>query len=156
MRAGILIASCDPGGSTGIANYRLSTNPSDSKQENYNGITGIEFGPEPHHKELWAYLAGQSPDLILCERYDSQENDAAKLISVEYIGVLNLYGQLTRTPIKMRARANKDVTWLKTPALKRMGCYTPGKPHMNDAKRHLIHYVVHDLKRKEILEALRR
>jgi hypothetical protein len=155
MKAGTLIVSLDPGGTTGVASYSLPNKNGERRSDSYNIIDGMELGPEPHHKELWTYLTNADPDLILYEGFVQVDSAASVLISIEYIAIAKLYAELTRKTIIMRPRSNKDVAWLKTAALKKMNAYVPGKPHRNDATRHLIHYIVSDLKRKEVLEGLR-
>lgn len=154
-----LIASIDPGGTTGAASYKLpprgKTSPNIYYYDYADMIDGREFGPHSHHKELWIYLTNLNPDVVLCEKFTGPDNEAALLISCHYIGVVELYCELTKKPLIMRNREFKDVLWLKGDALKKLGLYHPGKPHRNDANRHLIHYVVCDLNRKEILEVLR-
>jgi len=156
MRTGITVASFDTGGTTGAASYALQLKPENRRSDSYNVIESVEFGPHPHHVELWNYLAGLAPDVILYEAFDQVDSEASILVSLEYIGIINLYAALTKTPVHKRIREFKDVSWLKGMALNKLGCYTPGKPHGNDAKRHLIHYIVSDLNRKEILGSLRK
>lgn len=155
-----LIASLDPGGTTGIAYYRLPPKakpmPSSLNLDFVGNIDGLELGPERHHKALWAYLTNLNPDVVICERFDNDANPAAILISVEYIGIARLYCELTKKPFVPRSRQFKDVAWLKGNKLKKLGHYTEGMPHRNDATRHLIHYIVNELKRKEILERLKK
>lgn len=160
MRPSTLIVSLDPGGTTGIASYYLlgegrsgSSGGSFDYCETFNGK---ELGPEPHFKQLWSYLTNMSPDILLCENFDIQDNPAVSMISLQYIGVAKLYHQLTGKALFMRPRPNKDIAWLSNDSLKRMGLYTEGMPHRNDATRHLVHFVVNELKRKEILDTLRK
>lgn len=157
-----LIVSLDPGGTTGVAYYRLPPKraakpmPNSMNLDFVERIDGLELGPDHHHKELWSYLADLNPDVVICERFDNDGNPAALLISVEYIAVARLYCQLTKKPFILRSRGFKDVEWLKDMKLKKLGFYVEGKPHRNDATRHLIHYVVCDLKRKGVLERIKK
>lgn len=154
-----LIASLDPGGTTGVASYRLppkgKQGTSSCSYDYMPVIDGHEFGPNAHYKELWVYLTNLNPDVVICENFNAQDNPAVLLISLKYIGVVELYCALTNKPLSMRNREFKDVAWLTDAALMRLGFYKAASPHRNDATKHLIHYIVHDLKRKEILEGLK-
>lgn len=159
MFSSLLIASFDPGGTTGAASYKLPPKGKDTTSANsydyVEKIDGHEFGPYLHYKELWTYLTNLNPNVVIYENFNAQDNPAVLLVSLKYIGALELYCALTHKPIYPRAREFKDVAWLKGNQLKRFGLYKEGMPHRNDATRHLIHYIVCDLKRKEILQGLR-
>lgn len=154
-----LIVSIDPGGTTGVASYKLLPKGKPNANIYYydyaDMVDGKEFGPHEHFRELWVYLTNLNPDAVICEEFTGPDNEAAVLTSCYYIGVVKLYCQLTKKPLSIRSREFKDVLWLKGDALKKFGLYRPGQPHRNDATRHLIHYIVCDLKRKEILEVLK-
>jgi hypothetical protein len=159
----MLINAFDPGGTTGIASYYLLDEgrytTSGGSFDYYEMFNGRQLGPEPHFKELWSYLAMMSPDVIVCEDFLYQVRDntpTINLISRDYIGVLRLYCELTRKPLKMQnPNQVKETKWVSDEALKKLNVYQEGCPHQNDATRHLIFFVVNTLKRKEILYGLR-
>src|SRR5262245_58209635 len=159
MRPRTLIISLDPGGTTGVSSYYMLSedkSPSSGGSFDYREtFNGKQFGPEPHFKALWYYLADMNPDVIVCEDFVYQGKNNVELISRDYIGVVKLYCELTRKPLQMQQPWMKEPTWLNNNALNKIGVYHRGRPHQNDATRHLIYYVVQTLGRKEILNELR-
>jgi hypothetical protein len=154
------ILSFDPGGTTGWAFHSL-----------YHGeltggplIEGGQIGPNPHHRELWQLIYDKNPDVIVFEdfQYRVQRDNTGSirmdvvLTSVEYIGVIKLAAtvKLGRvTLISQLPVAGKS--FFINDKLKRLGVHTPGRPHQNDATRHLLHYVVFGLKRNDYLHAFK-
>lgn len=155
-----LILSFDPGGTTGFARYYLrDQEPQYSGQTDRHiteGWTGGQIGPGKHHKKLWAFLAREEPDWIVCEDFNYEPgHDHVELISRDYIGIIELYCQLTHKKLYMQPRTIMSTEWVKDAKLKLLGLYIPGQPHRNDATRHLVWHVVQTLRRKEILNGLR-
>lgn len=124
----------DPGGSTGWASYNDWTNK----------FTCGQLTQQPHHHDLYFLLMSLvRPSELIVEQFDNDGNKAAKLISLEYIGVARLYSQqLNNVSFKLQGRAvaKKLITdkWLKA-----IGVWdTANKPHGMDAMRHLIRHLV--------------
>jgi hypothetical protein len=121
--------SLDPGGTTGIAIHGVE-----------DIITSHEIEGDDHHKELWDALFELAPDLVIYESFDWRpyRNQKVELISREYIGVIKLYCVTFGVTRQVQKPALKS--WWTDNKLKRVGEYKPGKPHANDAVRHLLHY----------------
>jgi hypothetical protein len=145
------IISLDPGGTTGYVVW-------DSSHEGVLYFAGSwgQLGPDPHHEKLWRLLLEQDTYmsgnlLIICERFDNRGNDFAKLVSVEYIGVVKLYQQVVQHANVCSGQGvvwqGSDVkTWADNKKLKACGMLlTPMTKwrHANDAMRHLLYYVCH-------------
>lgn len=147
------LLALDPGGTTG---YTLR------RGEKW---VGGQLGPGNHHRDLWDLLhALKQPSSIICERFDYEIRRDAKntydvpgieLVSRNYIGVVELFCELTKVKLYMSPRSVLGVEWVKDTALKKMGLYVPGKPHQNDSARHLIYHMVQIRNEKTILERLR-
>lgn len=167
------IIALDPGGTTGIAvSYtgEFTGEPDDRSglRKEYDDLADLnirraQIGPHHHHKELYTLLATIRPQLILCESFqyvqfkskewDRDSKSKVELISCEYIGVVNLFARInhTQTVFQTPSEAKKFVSDDK---LKALGLYQPGKPHSNDATRHLIYwYVIRGKMRHPILTA---
>ena len=145
----------DPGGTTGYVVY-------DGDVASYGHL-----GPDPHHWKLWRllleqddYMAGQLQ--VICERFDNRANPGAKLISLEYIGIVNLYQQMVENttapgiqrvfyqgssikPGKGKSQAHQG--WATDEKLIRAGLLQVPKTrwvHANDAMRHLLYFFCHN------------
>jgi hypothetical protein len=146
------IVSLDPGGTTGYAHF-------DSETETW-GVGEIKTDSGEHHHALWTFLHDElykhpeNERRVVCERFDNTGNEAALLISAEYIGVVKLFCIMNRTELFMSNRSNKDVTFLKGNELKRFQVWS-GSKHARDAARHLIHYRIFELGEKPLLNVWR-
>jgi hypothetical protein len=168
-----VILGLDPGGTTGYALYQAETirNP-DNKLEWYNEKwTQGELGPGDHHKELYDFLGycQVTNFIIVCESFEYRRNprdsqrDNIVLDSKEYIGVVKLFEQERMAPLDHQRVVFQTASegkgfWFpqKNPTkLKKIGLYTPGSVHMNDATAHVLHYGTFKLGRKYFLEALK-
>lgn len=163
-----LIMAFDPGGTTGYVYHylrHLNVNKYTGGNFDYVGAWGGgQIGPNKHHKELWTLLCRENPTAIVCEDFDyrilrdkddTYDRGGISLISRDYIGVIELYCELTGTPLHMQKPTIKAIEWLKDPALKKLGIYKTSNQHQNDASRHLLHHIVVSLNRKDALNALR-
>jgi hypothetical protein len=143
----------DPGGTTG---YTLS---------NGDVLLGGQLGPDIHRLELWTLLNNVAPAKVICERFDYEirrdsqdmfDVPGIELISRNYIGVVELYCDLTDTPLYMQARQVLTIKWCSDDALKTLGIYTPGMPHQNDSARHMLYHTVVTERDTSILRKLKR
>lgn len=145
----IKVIALDPGGATGWAKGLI-----------HEGKMGISSGQnEWNHSDLWHELNLMKPDIIVCERFEFRKGSSqqgAELISREYIGVVNLYVQLREAEEWVRAaydkHGNRIKLYMQMPAealggiyktdesLKKENLHKPGKPHANDAVRHLLYW----------------
>lgn len=166
---GLKIIAFDPGGTTGWAGHRVR--PRDHPMSEW---AGGQFSPDDdvhpvvnpaaehcgHHKHLFEWLHKMKPNVVVCERfvYEIRRNQGVDmpgvvLISRDYIGVIELYCKMTLTPLFMRTR-NALHLW-DDEKLKKLGLYTAGARHRNDATRHLLDYIVGELGRRDYLKPLR-
>lgn len=109
--------------------------------------TVYDMGPMKHHRTLWDYIAAFQPDTIICESFEFRQNygrDKVELISREYIGVVDLYCQMTKTRLVMQS-ASQGKHFMPNDKLETMGILvTPAHAnrHKNDALRHLVRYQI--------------
>lgn len=159
------ILALDPGGTTGVASAQMPAS------RDYSSLDDIFFGadqlgPHEHHIELYdllhrqhSYAQQEGVDLkIVCEKFEfrqhiSQNHTKTKveLISREYIGIVRLFCAQFEIPLAMQSASQaKDFIPDKGPQanvrLKQLDLYIPGQVHSNDAKRHLLRYMVIDLR----------
>jgi len=145
------VVALDPGGTTGWASLTV-VGGEDMWEEG-------QIGPDAHHFELWDFLKEESVlhhDMtIVCESFEFRQNkqrNNINLMSREYIGVIRLFGVLFDIPVVFQT-AGTGKGFVSDDKLKVMGLYKPGQRHSNDAKRHLIYYVVTKLHRTDLLES---
>lgn len=159
------IISFDPGGTTGYVIHKVRPKNSQTAGGGYHytdSWIGDQLGPEEHHIDLWKLLTREDPDIVVCEAFNYQirrnqqvDMPGVVLMSRNYIGVIELYCALTKTPLHMQQPSTIGIKWLDDEALKKLKIHTPGKPHKNDAARHLVYYVATEMKRRDSLERLR-
>lgn len=130
----VKVISLDPGGTTGWTKGLIHENK-----------MGVISGQEPwNHLELYLQLQLMNPDIIVCERFEFRKKasqEGAVLISAEYIGVVHLYQQQHGCELYMQMPTEglggfygKDIV------LKENNVFNIGKPHANDAMRHLLQW----------------
>lgn len=167
----INILALDPGGTTGFVLYGAETirNP-DGKLEWYNEKWQIgHMGPGAHHAMLYSSMElWQATNfIIVCESFEYRRRaadanrDNIVLDSKEYIGVVNLFEQQRMQGVTQGAQrvvfqtAATGKGFWRDDKLKKVGRYTPAMKHANDAMRHLLHYLVFKLDRRDILDLLK-
>lgn len=170
LRSGPLtVVAIDPGGTTGIATYtadvmRFGNRLPEFYNETWNQL---ELGPQKHHWDLYNLLCmnrtGQTR--VVCESFQNRGIDK-ELISCELVGVVELFNQET---ISLPSFWQAQVVWWQTSSvinskensfwsdikLKRIGKYTPGLKHANDAMAHLLHHLTFTMDRRDIFELLK-
>lgn len=133
-----------------------------------------ELGPDPHHRELWNFLAGENWHSIVCESFEFRQGTAnrtgLRLDSVEYIGVVKTYVALRSVRANQAVNLQMQTAGMMKggpfgpkprdrDALRRLGLHTTYGPdypeHMNDATRHLLHYMVTKLHWNELIRELK-
>jgi hypothetical protein len=148
----VRIVVLDPGGTTGYIVTRLPWPEVFDRPENaWQGRYG-QIGPTDHHHRLREFLDREAAEAfpyykltILYERFDKRDNDFAKLISAEYIGVVKEWCQANNVePISQGSDVKK---WASDDKLIRTGLLIKPKTkwkHANDAMRHFLYYGVHN------------
>jgi hypothetical protein len=142
----------DPGGYSGLVRVTI--------HGEQITVKASALGPEDHHSELHHLLLEEWCDsdndqfVLIYERFDHRNREAALLISVEYIGVIKDFAQETfddNRPITLvRQGSDQAKSFATDDKLIRMGLpfQTPKskKPQkdMNDALRHFVYFVIHN------------
>jgi hypothetical protein len=132
--------SIDPGGTTGYAVGVIS-----------DGNMKISTGQATwRHIELYNQLQLSKPDIVVCESFEfrRKEQYGVNLIPRELIGVIELYVQQRNwdvEPFEPVCRldyqsASQGKGFYTDDVLKKDKLHKPGKPHANDACRHLLHW----------------
>lgn len=165
----LTVVALDPGGTTGIATYDadIVTN-TENQIEYYNEkFNVLEMGPYDHHFALYnflQYLRTQNTRVV-CEAFHNRGMNK-DLIALQYIGIIRLFTQET---MGMPTYGLRQVLWMQEPSivnskqnsfwndskLKKLGRYTPGMKHGNDAMAHLLHHLSFTMKREDILLQLK-
>ena len=140
----IKVISLDPGGTTGWAKGLI--------REGRMGAFSGQYAWD--HLGLYDHLMLFHPHFIVCERFDyrkgGKKQEGVELVSREYIGVITLYAQqmnLTCDPGSYKVRLFMQMPsegvggyWAEDKKLKADGMFNVGKPHANDAMRHLLQW----------------
>ena len=151
------ILSIDPGKTTGLVSI-------DTERDPFT-VLGAQVGPANHHIDLWALMCEGRYDIIVCESFQHRTVEIStgvqapgiELISRNYIGVVELFCSITGTQLTMQTPMNvvgKNNFW-SDDKLKQVGGHTKGRPHRNDATRHLLYFLTMTLKRREYVNLLR-
>lgn len=147
------IIAFDPGGTTGYASY-------------HNGVNGQmvfdggQLGPHEHHVELYNLLQDYQPHIVVCEAFEFRQHkgtgegkkDKVELMSCEYIGVIKMWCRMMGMAPIMQGTfvlGNMTNTRLDKLGLLYKTTLTRNR-HYHDAMRHLLYYLVHTLRKKEI------
>lgn len=135
----------DPGGTTGICIVP------DAKDPWY--IETEELGPGPHHSKLLHKLALWKPDLVICEAFENVTNEAAELISCEYIGVVKAYCQWRGVDLRIQPAGVVKPFWTDA-KLVSVGLRSQSK-HTRDATRHYLYYRSFTIDDRSLLNRLK-
>lgn len=128
------ILSLDPGGTTGYAIFHVEKHEEPELLRQGQIAGGLNGFLDFH----WDVLEDIDFDVIVCESFTLREGVyGANLDPVYIIGALEaLY---PTTEIVYQSPALKKLC--EDDRLKTMGLHVPGKPHRNDAVRHLVVYL---------------
>ncbi len=175
----LAILGLDPGGTTGWALYTADVIHDISgerpKPEFYNEkFNAGQIGPGPHHRRLWGLMEQWTVTntIIVCESFEYRRNpkdsgrDNIVLDSKEYIGVAKLYKEMFdhttadrpgELQLVFQTAATGKGFWTdqKLAAVRKFSTPKTKWPHANDAMRHLLHYMVFKMDRKDLLLPLR-
>lgn len=131
----------DPGGTTGVAIVQNETKPW--------YIVAMHIGGN-HHLELHRLLHTLRPQNVICESFENRSHDPAILASCEYIGIVKLYLQSTRSTGVWQNSSTGKQFW-NDDKLKDYGLYIPGLRHARDAIRHYAYWRTFKLKDHSLL-----
>jgi hypothetical protein len=92
-------------------------------------------------KGLFDNLEWFKPDRIVYESFEfrRKSRDNLELFSRELIGVIELYADVNKVPTHVQS-PSQVMMYFTDSRLKKDGAYKPGKPHANDAVRHLLYW----------------
>jgi hypothetical protein len=137
--------SLDPGGTTGVALVQREAKPWH--------IVAMHLGGN-HHLELHRLLFQCRPKVVVCESFENRSHDPAILASCEYIGIVKLYLQSTRSTGVWQNSSTGKQFW-SDDKLKEHGLYIPGMKHARDAIRHYAYYRTFSLKDQSLFSDAR-
>lgn len=131
----IKVVSLDPGRTTGYAHGIIN-----------DGSMLIVTGQlKLTQNELYTHLVNAHPDVIVCERFDYR-NRARKGLDMyprELIGVVELFTQQHELDVTLKMQTPAQAKGYYTDQrLKLDHLYKMGKPHANDAARHILYWYV--------------
>lgn len=153
-----MLVAIDPGPHTGIfcasdkGAIRLSLTLNLDEASQQLGIT--------QHRYLWDWLKDHvyPSDEIILEKFEFQKDKRSKEFlnydAGEYVGVIKLWCDLYRTPLRLQSPSQKDQFW-DDDKLKRVGLWKGMDRHARDAARHYLYYVTFTLGDKSWLNKLR-
>ena len=125
------IIGIDPGETTGLAIYST-----------YDDWSFKQVGPQEHHLALWGFLTQEKPDIIVFERFENRGNQAARLISLEYIGVVKLWASFNQPNLVMQSASQAKGFWTND-KLKACSLWKgTSLKHAMDATRHVLYYLM--------------
>jgi len=118
------------------------------------------LGPGDHHQELHDLLGTVKADTIVYEKFTYQRREVDKgvslsLVSVEYIGVIKLFGEQTKTHLHGQLPSHgacKDNNLWSRKKLVQVGLDST-IPHIRDATSHLLYYMTVQLNQRGWLQA---
>lgn len=158
----------DPGGTAGWATYERWMIPvsefdphGEQKWKEQWESGSIQPEAAPHHLELFHFLDGHRGKNVVfgCESYEiSPQPLTEHYLAVEDIGVVKFFASLRSEYIVWQGAQfqSQKSTW-SIPTMKKLGLWKPGPQnrHAMSATRHILHYLVHTLQRRDILMRLR-
>ncbi len=136
------ILAVDPGLASGFAYYHPA-GAWDGWERSYQ--------PEALYEEFSYYDVG----LLLIEDYDPRNPKSNHREALKVCGIAELWAasrDITFTyqrPVEVKAQITNDL-------LKAHQIYKPGKPHANDATRHILWFLINKMGQKQWLMPLRR
>lgn len=128
------VLAIDPGVTTGF-----SITPDRSPDHLWQVDFGTDYPNRPH-LAFYEMLDRESPDVIICERFDFRQNKrGVDYTALQYIGVVELYCQKSHTALYFQGQdvKSKKGFW-DDKKIKYLGLYRDGKEyeHAMDALRH--------------------
>lgn len=138
----VYAVALDPGGTTGIAIVKDSSQP-------WNLSVGELTGE--HYRKLFRYLGVLQPMYLICETFENRGQSAAVLTSKEYIGVVKLYLQRSDTHGIWQSASTGKAFW-SDDMLRRYNLYVKGLRHARDAIRHYAAWRTFTIGDRDLLE----
>lgn len=142
----LTVIALDPGGTTGWSMFRAEVMPTPDGEELFNARWSQgQLGPHEHHDQLYGFLELQQTmqTYVICEGFEYRNRARAGLVLVskEYIGVAKLFCIRNKVSYGEQTAA-QGKGFVKDANIKKLGMWMPGKPHANDATRHLLWWLI--------------
>ena len=99
------------------------------------------------------HLEYMQPKFIVMESFLHRQAMKVDYTPAEVIGNVKDWASSNDVKVKMQSPTEPKHFWTNE-KLKKVKLYTRGKPHSNDAMRHLLYYLVKHEGRKDLLELL--
>ena len=105
----------------------------------------------------------ERPDVVICEEFQYQirrnkgvDMPGVVLVSKEYIGITKLWCDIRQKEyVEQKLHVVGPSAFWTDDKLKAIDLYAAGKPHRNDAVRHLLYYITFTLGEKGYVMKLR-
>lgn len=147
----MFVVALDPGGITGWAVWASP----------HGVVGGGQISGEDHRLQLIRFLTGmfceRSEGTVVCEQFEQRGMDTkVDQRALIYIATVQAFCEDAGIEFVLRRPSDVKSFWTDQ-KLRRLGLYVPGKPHQNDAERHLLSYIClkDSVLRREILVRLR-
>lgn len=106
-----------------------------------------------YESEVTDYLDRKRPNKIVMESFQHRPTPKADMTPVGIIKEVSLWATRNNIVVVLQPPAIAKHFWTND-KLKKLGLYTTGMRHANDAMRHLLRYLVKYEERTDLLEAL--
>lgn len=136
-----MYVALDPGKTTGVVALDLETNA-------ILGVHELET-----YTEVWNCMNDPIVTEVIYEQFVRSPNTFASLEAAEVTGIVKLWGEHPGHVIHPQGRQVKSF-WTDD-KIKKLGLWIPGMPHAMDAMRHLMFYLMNDLKDMTWVERLK-
>lgn len=138
------VIAVDPGKTTGYATWGSGVLKADQDEDVLNFA---------HRLDIWLDVA-KSDGVVVCERFIINVNTVGNTQapwSLELIGICRYLAAKHRAPFVLQTPADAK-QFMKDERLKKLEWWQKGKPHANDALRHLgLYLVTHGLMSADVL-----
>ncbi len=125
------VVALDPGATTGVCVVRNKLRPW--------SFEVAQLGPQDHHLALVTLMRLLKPEVIICESFENRSQESAILASREYIGIVKMYLQMSRSRGVWQSASTGKKFW-NDEKLRRYGLWVPGQKHSRDAIRHYCYF----------------
>ena len=129
----MIYLSLDLGRTTGVCHVVV-----DEKNGLFDPMhQAFEVPLEPEH--IPEYLDYYPPDVLIYETFQYRRMPDVDLFPVELIGVIKYWISVGQVSAHAAQPPSNKTLW-DNEKLKKLDLYVPGKPHANDATRHMLYY----------------
>jgi hypothetical protein len=130
------ILAIDPGKTTGFS-FAEVTEFIRGEPPEEQGV--VSWEKEVNHDELIEEILDVWPTHLVGESFVHTQRSNVDYTPVEYIGIIKWLGQRHKFELTLQT-PSYGKGFFNDDKLKKLGLYTKGKPHANDATRHRLQY----------------